>query len=102
MIFDFFQSKLGPPRNMRRKTSSRFPILVKVGLKEANAAFASFALSFVQIEKREGFFRRMFRGGPNLDRKIKNHKNVKSKMKKNIGWTCKKYIFSFIGKPSVR
>ena len=64
MIFDFFRSKLGPPRNMRRKNPSRFPIPVKVGLKEANAAFASFALSFVQIGKREGFFRRMFRGGP--------------------------------------
>ena len=62
--FWFFRSKLGPLRNMRRKNPSRFPIPVKVGLKEANAAFASFALSFVQIGKREGFFRRMFRGGP--------------------------------------
>ena len=64
MIFDFFQSKLGPLRNMRRKNPSRFPIPVKVGLKEAKDSFASFALSFVQIGKREGFFRRMFRGGP--------------------------------------
>ena len=71
MIFDFFRfrSKLGPLRNMRRRNPSRFPNPVKVGLKEANAAFASFALSFVQIGKRihgkrEGFFRRMFRGGP--------------------------------------
>ena len=64
MIFDFFQSKLGPPRNMRRKNPSRFPIPVKVGLKEANAAFASFALSFVQIGKREEVFRRMFPGDP--------------------------------------
>ena len=49
---------------MRRKNPSRFPIPVKVGLKEAKDSFASFALSFVQIGKREGFFRRMFRGGP--------------------------------------
>ena len=56
---------------MRRKNPSRFPISVKVGLhvKEARDSFASFALSFVQIGKREGFFRRMFRRGPNLDRK---------------------------------
>ena len=52
---------------MRRKTSSRFPIPVKVGLKEATDSVASFALSFVQIGKREEVFRRMFRGGPNLD-----------------------------------
>ena len=45
---------------MRRKNPSRFPIPVKVGLKEATAAVASFALSFVQIGKREGFFRRMW------------------------------------------
>ena len=64
MIFDFFQSKLGPLRNMRRKNPSRFPIPVKVGLKEATAAVASLALSFVQIGKREEVFRRMFRGGP--------------------------------------
>ena len=64
MIFDFFRSKLGPLRNMRRKNPSRFPIPVKVGLKEAKAALASFALSFVQIGKREEVFRRMFRGGP--------------------------------------
>ena len=64
MIFDFFQSKLGPPRNMRRKNPSRFPIPVKVGLKEASPGLASFALSFVQIGKREEVFRRMFRGGP--------------------------------------
>ena len=64
MIFDLFQTKLGPPRNMRRKNPSRFPIPVKVGLKEAKDSFASFALSFVQIGKREGFFRRMFRRGP--------------------------------------
>ena len=50
MIFDFFRFKLGPLRNMRRKNPSRFPIPVKVG----------FALSFVQIVKREGFFRRIF------------------------------------------
>ena len=64
MIFDFFQSKLGPLRNMRRKNPSRFSIPVKVGLKEATDSVASFALSFVQIGKREGFFRRMFRRGP--------------------------------------
>ena len=49
---------------MRRKPLFCFPILVKVGLKEATDSVASFALSFVQIGKREGFFRRMFRGGP--------------------------------------
>ena len=64
MIFDFFQSKLGPLRNMRRKNPSRFPNPVKVGLKEAKPGFASFALSFVQIGKREEVFRRMFRRGP--------------------------------------
>ena len=64
MIFDLFQTKLGPPRNMRRKNPSRFPIPVKVGLKEATDSVASFTLSFVQIGKWEGFFRRMFRGGP--------------------------------------
>ena len=64
MIFDFFRFKLGPLRNMRRKNPFRFPIPVKVGLKEAKAAFASFALSFVHIKIREGFFRRMFRRGP--------------------------------------
>ena len=53
-----------PLRNMRRKTSSRFPIPAKVVLKEASrAGLASFALSFVQIEKREEVFRRMFRRG---------------------------------------
>ena len=68
MIFDFFRFKLGPLRNMRRKNPSRFPNPVKVGLKEANPpGLASFALSFVQIGKREEVFRRMFRGGPNLD-----------------------------------
>ena len=41
---------------MRRKNPSRFPIPVKVGLKEARPGLASFALSFVQIGKREGFF----------------------------------------------
>ena len=49
---------------MRRKTSSRFPIPVKVGLKEATDSVASFALSFVQIGKWEEVFRRMFHGGP--------------------------------------
>ena len=80
---------------MRRKTSSRFPIPVKVGLKEANAAFVSFALSFVQIGKWEQ---------GTWDRKKSKIKKTykKSKMKKSIGWTCKKYIFSFFGKPSVR
>ena len=29
------EERRGPLRNMRRKTSFRFPILVKVGLKEA-------------------------------------------------------------------
>ena len=46
MIFEFFRSKLGPPRNMRRKNPSRLTIPVKVGLKEAKAAFTSFALKF--------------------------------------------------------
>ena len=55
---------MSPLRNMRRKNPSRFPIPVKVGLKEANPGFASFALIFVQIEKREEVFRRMFRRGP--------------------------------------
>ena len=48
---------MGPLRNMRRKTSSRFPIPVKVGLKEATDSVASFALSFVQIGKQEEVFR---------------------------------------------
>ena len=63
MIFDFFRSKLGPLRNMRRKNPSRFPIPVKVGLKEATYSVASFALSFV-LGKREEVFRRMFPGDP--------------------------------------
>ena len=80
MIFDLFQTKLGPPRNMRRKNPSRFPIPVKVGLKEANAAFASFTLSFVQIGKREEVFRRMFRRGPTIGRK--NQKIIKTSHQK--------------------
>ena len=46
MIFWFFRSKLGPLRNMRRKNPSRFPIPVKVSLKEATSSVddASFAL----------------------------------------------------------
>ena len=80
MIFDFFRSKLGPLRNMRRKNPSRFPIPVKVGLKEANAAFASFALSFVQIGKREEVFRRMFRRGTTIGRK--NQKIIKTSNQK--------------------
>jgi len=65
---------------MRRKTSSRFPIPVKVGLKEATAAVASFALSFVQIGKREEVFRRMFRRGTAIGRK--NQKIIKTSNQK--------------------
>ena len=64
MILDFSIQIGSPVRNMRRKNPSRFPIPVKVGLKEASPGLASFALSFVQIGKREEVFRRMFRGGP--------------------------------------
>ena len=63
---------MGPLRNMRRKTSSRFPIPGKVGLKEASPGLAFFALSFVQIGKREGFFR----GDPCVP---KNHFSAPSK-----------------------
>ena len=80
---------------MRRKTSSRFPICTKLSAKEASPGLASFKPTLTGIGKREGFFRRMFRRGPNLDRKIQNHKNAKSKMKKNIGWTCKNIFFRF-------
>ena len=62
-----FQERRGPLRNMRRKTSSRFPICTKHSAKEANAAFASFKPTLTGIGKREEVFRRMFRGGPNLD-----------------------------------
>ena len=67
MIFDFFQSKLGPPRNMRRKNPSRFPICTKLSAKEATESVASFKPTLVGIGEREEVFRRMFRGGPNLD-----------------------------------
>ena len=62
------EERRGPLRNMRRKNPSLFPICTKLSAKEANAAFASFKdfkPTLTGIEKREGFFRRMFRGGPN-------------------------------------
>ena len=96
-----FQERRGPLRNMRRKNPSRFPICTKLSAKEAKAAFASFKPTLTGFGKREGFFRRMFRRGPNLDRK--NQKIIKTsnqKLKKYC-WTCKKYFFSFFGKPSV-
>ena len=105
----------GFPAKHVAETFPRFPIPVKVGLKEAKAAFASFALSFVQIEKRETVFHLMFRRGPTIqtcstgtvhvgrkNEKIIKTSNQKSEKKKSIGWTCKKCIFSFFGKPSVR
>ena len=60
------------------------------------------SLLWRELENGKDFSAACFAGDPIWIEKIKNHKNVKSKMKKNIGWTCKKYIFSFIGKPSVR
>ena len=66
--------------------------------KKRDRGLASFKPTLTGIGRREGFFRRMFRGGPNLDRKkSKIIKNVKSKMKKSIGGRVKKvYFFVYI------
>ena len=66
---------------MRRKTSSRFPIPVKVGLKEASRP-----LSFVQIGKREEVFRRMFRRGPLLKITFQLHRNIYTVLLLLIQW----------------
>ena len=65
MIFDFFRSKLGPLRNMRRKNPSRFPICTKLSAKEASPGLASFKPTLTGIGKREEVFRRRcFAGDP--------------------------------------
>ena len=64
MNFWFFRPIVGPLRNMRRKTSSRFPICTKLSAKEAKAAFASFKPTLTGIGKWKEVFRRMFRRGP--------------------------------------
>ena len=82
---------------MRRKTSSRFPICTKLSAKEAKAAFASFKPTLTEIGKREEVFRRMFRRpgrGTAIGRK--NHKNVKSKIKKVLVGRVKNIFFRFL------
>ena len=64
--------------------------------KEVKAAFASFKPTLTGIVKREGFFRRMFRGGPNLDRKkSKIIKTSNQKKKKILVGRVKIYFFVF-------
>ena len=64
---------MGPLRNMRRKTVSRFSICTKLSAKEAKAAFASFKPTLTGIGKREKVFRHMFRREP---LRSKNHFSV--------------------------
>ena len=73
---------------MRRKTSSRFPICTKL-----SGRLASFKPTLTGIGKREEVFRRML--GHNWTKKSKNHKKVKSKMKKKYCWTCENIFFRF-------
>ena len=81
---------------MRRKNPSRFPICTKLSAKEASPGLASFKPTLTEIGKREGFFRRMFRGDPIWIEIEKNHKNVKSKIKKSIVGRVKNMIFRFL------